>query len=195
MALLEFVPDRPEYLCRRHCLLCTQSPRWLVSQDRDEEALEALAVVNSQGNKNDSKALALLQQITHSIRRTTTLEGRLLGPLEAWTTCSNRKRLLLVTTFPIIIMLCGDNITTFYFGDMMTQAGIHDSITQLKVNIILSAWVLIIGCVAWWYVDYFSRKFLCAFSLGLFASFLFLLGGLTARFGESDNTSGIVKIA
>jgi hypothetical protein len=96
-----------------------------------------------------------------------------------------------ITMFPIIIMLCGDNMTTFRSGDMMRQAGIRDPITRLEVIIVLTATALVIGCVALWYMDYFPRKVLCSLSLGLFAIFLFLLGGLTSWLRKSDEISGV----
>ncbi|KAL3475098.1 hypothetical protein BJX99DRAFT_259713 [Aspergillus californicus] len=172
-----------------------ESPRWLVSQDRDEEALEVLAIVNSQGNKNDPAVLSQFQEISLSIRHSAGTEGahqgRQLGLLEAWTSKTHRKRLAIVTTFSVIVMLSGDSIITFYFGSMLSQAGITDPTTQLEVNIVLTSWNLAVAVLASWYVDCLPRKVLAALSLGLLAIFQFLLGGLTARYGGSSNTSGV----
>ncbi|KIW25182.1 uncharacterized protein PV07_10841 [Cladophialophora immunda] len=167
-----------------------ESPRWLIGQDRHGEALEVLAIVNSGGDKEDPKTLLQFREISDTIRWEKT-EGRQLTLVQAWTNKSNRKRLLLAATFSIVVMLCGNNTITFYFGDMMTKAGITDSTTQLEINIILTSWGLVISVVASWYTDRLPRKGLACTSLGLLSLFMFALAGMTAKFGNSTDKSGI----
>ncbi|KAL2850999.1 general substrate transporter [Aspergillus pseudoustus] len=168
-----------------------ESPRWLISQDRDDEALEVLAIINSQGDKCDPIVLRKFREISSSIRYGRE-EGRQLTLFQAWTSKANRKRLTIVGTFSIIVMLSGQSIIDFYFGSMLSQAGITSSKVQLEVNIILNSWNLVLGCAAAWFVDVLPRKLLCSLSLGFFAIFMYLLGGLTARYGDdSGNRAGI----
>jgi hypothetical protein len=44
-----------------------ESPRWLVQQDRHEEALQVLATVHARGDIDDPYVLAELQEITTKI--------------------------------------------------------------------------------------------------------------------------------
>ena len=88
-------------------------------------------------------------------------------------------------------MLSGTNIITYYFGTMLGQAGITNPTTQLEINIILTAWSLVIAVGASFFADRVGRKMLCCLSLiGQIISF-YLVGGLTAAYGSSTNTSGI----
>lgn len=72
-----------------------------------------------------------------------------------------------------------------------TQAGIDDPTTQLQINIILTSWTLVVSLLAAWFADSIGRKMLCSISLiGQIITF-YILAGLTALYGESDNKSGI----
>lgn len=114
-----------------------------------------------------------------------------LSMVQALSKKSNRKRLLLTTTFSAIVMLPGTNIITFYFGDMLQGAGIRDPTTQLQINVILASWSLVIAVVSSWYADWLGRRWLCSASLALQIAFIFIFGGLTKVYGNSTDTSGI----
>jgi hypothetical protein len=43
----------PSFICAAILLFVPESPRWLISRDRHEEALEVLAIVNARGDKED----------------------------------------------------------------------------------------------------------------------------------------------
>ncbi|KXS97854.1 hypothetical protein AC578_7652 [Pseudocercospora eumusae] len=162
-----------------------ESPRWLISRDRHEEAMEVLRIVNNFDQaQTDVHFREILDTITFEKQQN-------LSHLETLITKHNRRRLLIVTTFSIIVMLPGTNIVTFYFGDMMSNAGIESADTQLQINIALTAWTLIIAVAASFYADKIGRKWLCSLSLAGQIVTLFLLGGLTKLYGTSSNNSGI----
>jgi hypothetical protein len=173
-------------------LFVPESPRWLVGNDRHEEALEVLAVVNAGGDTTDPLVLLQFREISDTIAWEKT-EGRQLTFKEAYSNPVNRKRLIIAISFSAMVMLPGTNIVTYYFGTMLEQAGITDPTTQLEINIILTAWSLVLAIAASAFADKVSRKWLCSLSLtgGIIA--FYLVGGLTAAYGGSgsSNKSGI----
>lgn len=74
---------------------------------------------------------------------------------------------------------------------MFNKAGIHDHRTQLEINVCLTSWQLVIAFAGSMCAEKLGRKTLGLISLGLATTFLFLVGGLTARFGNGTNKSGI----
>jgi len=73
---------------------------------------------------------------------------------------------------------------------MLSGAGITNAHTQLEINIILSAWQLIYDTAGSLSAEKIGRKWLAFLSIGSGAVFLFMFGGLTGKYGTSDNPSG-----
>ena len=154
----------PSLTCLFVLIFIPESPRWLIGKDRHEEALEVLAVVNSGGDKTDPVVLLQYREIADTIAWEKT-EGNQLSFKEAYTNPANRKRLIIAISFSAMVMLPGTNIITYYFGTMLEQAGITSPATQLEINIILTAWSLVIGVMASFFADQVGRKLLCSLSL------------------------------
>ncbi|KIX07598.1 uncharacterized protein Z518_02251 [Rhinocladiella mackenziei CBS 650.93] len=178
----------PSILCVFVLIFLPESPRWLINHDRHDEALEILAAANAHGDKDAPIVLLQYREISDTIAWE---KSQHLSFRQSFTTKGNRKRLLITATFSVIVMLPGTNIITFYFGDMLTQAGIDDPTTQLEINIILTSWTLVVSLLGAWFADSLGRKTLCAISLvGQIVTF-YILAGLTALYGESTYKSGI----
>ncbi|KAF2705057.1 general substrate transporter [Pleomassaria siparia CBS 279.74] len=178
----------PGILCMIVLLFVPESPRWLISKGRNEEALEILAIANAEGRTDDPVVLVQYKEITDTLRWE---KERQLSLVQAITLKANRKRLIIAATFAMIVMLPGTNIVTFYFGDMLSSAGISSPKTQLEINIILTSWSLVIAVVGSIYADKVGRKTLCVAALVGGIISLYALAGLTATYGTSGNKSGV----
>ncbi|KAJ9156225.1 Hexose transporter [Pleurostoma richardsiae] len=184
-SLIQIVPS---ILAAMVVMILPESPRWLINQDRHDEALEVLAAVNAGGDKDAPSVILQYREITDTIAWE---KAQHLSFFKSFSGKANRKRLVLVATFSIISMLPGTNIITFYFGDMLTQAGINNSTTQLQINIILTAWTMVFSIVGSWFADAVGRRTLCALSLAGQIVTFYALAGLTAVYGGSTDKSGI----
>ncbi|KAF2795974.1 hexose transporter [Melanomma pulvis-pyrius CBS 109.77] len=166
-----------------------ESPRWLAYNDRHEEAVTVLAQLHGK-TEDDPIVQVQLREIMDTLQYEKD-EGKSVNYFELFKTPGNRKRVFLALSVAPLAMLTGSNIITFYFGTMLSQAGIKNPKTQLKINVILSAWQLIVALSGSLSAEKIGRKVLCLTSLGLAAITLFMVGGLTATYGESTEKSGI----
>jgi sugar porter (SP) family MFS transporter len=179
----------PSIWCFVILLFIPESPRWLIAKGRKEEALQVLAIANGNGDDVQDPIVQLWYKAIKD-----TIEFERNRESSAWKAVlhpSNRKRMTIVVFFPLFVMLPGTNIVTFYFGDMLSSAGIADPTTQLQINVILTSFTLAVALAGSWFADKVGRKKLCAWSLTGGIISLYLLAGLTAKYGESGNKSGV----
>ncbi|CAK7237506.1 hypothetical protein SCUCBS95973_009978 [Sporothrix curviconia] len=181
----------PAILVSMIVFFAPESPRWLVCQDRREEALLVLAQVNGAGDDVDDADVQMqFREIVDTLDYEKTAEGRSMNIVDMLKTPANRKRLFLALSIAPLSMLTGSSIITYYFGSMLDQAGVTDATTQLQINVILSAWQLVTSVAGALLADRLGRRLLCLLSLGLCSFFFYLFGGLTAKYGSSNYDPG-----
>jgi hypothetical protein len=113
-------------------MVVPESPRWLAMQDRNEEALQVVALLHSNGDTSHPDTLAAYQEILDGIEFERT-GGRQVSLKHIVKTPDLRMRLILVISASVCAMLSGNNIVSFYLGDLLDNAGITDSNTQLQI--------------------------------------------------------------
>ncbi|KAL0263029.1 hypothetical protein SLS55_002004 [Diplodia seriata] len=179
----------PSILAILVLLALPESPRWLAYQGRCDEALKVLCAINGR-EESEPEVQIQYQEIMENIAFEKS-DGQKLGFSEVIKNKSNARRLMLAVSVPPLAMLTGSNIITFYFSTMLEQAGITDASTQLQINVILSAWQLVVALSGSLLAERIGRRMSALSSLGSCTLFFYMLGGLTAKYGNSTNASGI----
>jgi MFS family permease len=114
-------------------LVVPESPRWLAMNGREDEALAVVALMHADGDEDHPETLSAWQEIRKGIALEK-LEGAKQATIgQIFSDKDLRMRLLLVVSASVCAMLSGNNIVSFYLGDMLDKAGITDSNTQLEI--------------------------------------------------------------
>ncbi|KAF5700530.1 hexose transporter [Fusarium mundagurra] len=173
------------------CLFLTpESPRWLSHQDMMEEALQVIASIAANGDQSDEEVRQQYQSVVDS-RERERIAGKTASYTELFATRSARRRLMLAVSVAVIVMASGNNIASFFLGDMLTNAGITNRTTQLQINIVLQSWCLVCAMIGTFLMDRAGRKTLCLSACVGMTILMFVIGALTKTFSTSQDLAGI----
>lgn len=120
-----------------------ESPRWLVSRDRHEEALEILIKYHAEGDRSSAFVAAEFQQIRETIRME--IESTKTPWKELITTSVNRRRVFIAACVGLFSQWSGNGLVSYYLSKVLATVGITDKRTQNEINLGLSCWNLITG--------------------------------------------------
>ncbi|EWG55884.1 hypothetical protein FVEG_13822 [Fusarium verticillioides 7600] len=173
------------------CLFLTpESPRWLSHQDMMDEALQVIASIAANGDQSDEEVRQQYQSVVESREKERT-EGKTASYTQLFRTRSARRRLMLAVSVAVIVMASGNNIASFFLGDMLTNAGITNKTTQLQINIVLQSWCLVCAMIGTFLMDRAGRKTLCLSACVGMTILMFVIGALTKTFSTSQDLAGI----
>ncbi|CAH0046922.1 unnamed protein product [Clonostachys solani] len=166
-----------------------ESPRWLIHKDRLDEAIKVLARING-STPSDPVVQVQYTEIVDTLNYEKT-EGKSIGFVGVVRSAPNRRRLILALSVSPVTMLSGSNVITYYYGDMLSQAGITSSTTQMEINLILSVWQLVVALAGCLLAERLGRRILCLSSLLGCTVMFYIVGALTAVYGTSSYAPGI----
>ncbi|KAH8811349.1 MFS transporter [Xylogone sp. PMI_703] len=162
-----------------------ESPRWLISKDRSEEAFEILVKYHAEGDRNDPFVLAEFQQIRETIRMET--EALNSSWVELLKTRANLHRVFIAACVGLFSQWSGNGLVSYYLSKVLKSIGIQSSRTQNQINVALQCWNLITGISGSFATKYFRRRtqYLIAFS-GMTVVFACWTAA-SARYTETGN--------
>ena len=119
-----------------------ESPRWLISKDRNEEALHTLAKYHANGDEQNATVQFEYREITETLR----LEKEVAHStsyMDFFRTKGNRWRLAIIISIGIISQYSGNAVISNYSHLIYETAGITGQQQQLGVRKTLALHVLI----------------------------------------------------
>ncbi|PVI02915.1 general substrate transporter [Periconia macrospinosa] len=140
-----------------------ESPRWLVSKDRSEEALAILIKYHAEGDASLELPHVELAEITKALEIEN--DSRKRGWGELFQTPAMRRRSLVAAALGLFVQFSGNNLISQYLVPILKQIGIGDPHTQVRYNVGREAWGFVIGIVMAAITPRFPRRrmyLLCA---------------------------------
>jgi len=163
-----------------------ESPRWLVHEGFLEEARTVVAQTNTNGNTSDPIAIVVYKEIVDTLEWEKK-EGRTMSPMEMIKTPVARKRLLIGMSAGPFSCIAGNIIASYYLGSELDTAGITDTLSQLKANVVLNIWCLACCLGGTHLAAKWGRKTTAILSQCLLIACLFIIGGLSKKYADNPN--------
>ncbi|KAJ9138373.1 General substrate transporter [Pleurostoma richardsiae] len=164
-------------------LITPESPRWLVSKGRVDQALQTLAKYHANGDTSDELVQFELKEISLAIEKEREA-ARTTGFLSFFETKGNRHRLLICILVGFMIQWAGNGIVSYYLAPILESVGIKDSASQAAINLglqVSNALFAFAGAVA---AERYGRRPLWLTSVtGMLCSFI-VVTALSAVFAE-----------
>lgn len=134
-----------------------ESPRWLMSKDRHDEALHTLAKYHANGNLENPTVQFEYVEIKETIRLEFQAK-KTSSYLDFFKTKGNRYRLLLIASLGLFSQWSGNSLTSYYATDIYNSVGLTDEDAQLGINGGLTILSLIVSVTFAMLCDRFGRR-------------------------------------
>lgn len=134
-----------------------ESPRWLISKDRADEALSTLAKYHANGNLQDATVQFEYVEIKETLRLEF-LAKKSSSYLDFLKTKGMRYRLMLITSLGLFSQWSGNSLTSYYATEIYNSVGIRDEDTQLGINGGLTLLSLFVSITFAMLCDKFGRR-------------------------------------
>ncbi|OQD80265.1 hypothetical protein PENANT_c037G01201 [Penicillium antarcticum] len=147
------------------CLLIEESPRWLISKERDEEARKLICKYHANGD--DSDLLVTLEmeeirtalQLEHEARQNTSY-------LTFFQSKGNIRRFFIILSVGFFSQWSGNGLISYYLTLILDSIGYTAESTQTLINALLTLWSMIWSLVFAALMNKFGRRTLFLISTG-----------------------------
>ena len=168
-----------------------ESPRFLVSRGKSEQALRVLAKCHANGNDQDEVVQLEMQEIHDTLKME--MEFNKSGWLQLVQTKGNRHRMAICITAGFFSQWSGNGIVSYYLNIALNDIGYTDATTQDIINGVLTIFNAFTATGICFFVDRIGRRRLFLISTtGMMFSYMSwtIAAGLYAKSNNTDDNAG-----
>ncbi|KAM0277047.1 hypothetical protein ACHAQH_006117 [Verticillium albo-atrum] len=143
-----------------------ESPRWLIVNDRVDEARDILIKYHAEGDSDSEFVRAEMAQIQTTIR--IEMDAAKMSWMDILATAGNRRRALVTMFLGLFTQWSGNTLISYYLGTILEKIGWTDTQDMQRVNLGIAGWSLICGTTVALLVRRFRRRVMymtCVISL------------------------------
>ncbi|KAH8841771.1 hypothetical protein MCOR27_010563 [Pyricularia oryzae] len=163
-----------------------ESPRWLVSVGRADEARANLARTHVGGDIDHPLIAFEMSEIEETIRAEQSAKESTSWS-DLWATKGNRHRLWITITLGFYAQWVGNGVISYYLALVLQNVGITGVTEQTLISACLQIWNLIFATLAALSVDRLGRKFLFMLSGSIMLVSYVIITGLSGSFAETGH--------
>ncbi|KAJ5159069.1 uncharacterized protein N7500_008720 [Penicillium coprophilum] len=173
------------------CFLIEESPRWLISKERDEEARKLICKYHANGDDSDPlvtlemEEIRIALQLENEARRTTSY-------LTFFQTKGNIRRFFIILSVGFFSQWSGNGLISYYLTLILNSIGYTAESTQTLINALLTLWSMIWSLVFSSIMNRFGRRTLFLISTAGILAVYIVWTGLEATYEKqsADGTGG-----
>lgn len=156
-----------------------ETPRWLMANDRHEEALEVMAKYHGEGDRNSPIVQLEYKEMMEDIS-TTGSDKRWWDYRELFNSPEVRYRSMIVVAVAFISQWSGNGPVSYYYPQMLAAAGITDNHKRLLLNGFQSVVSFVGAVIGACYTDKWGRRPMMLTSVAIAVVIFILILSLNA---------------
>ncbi|KAL2063082.1 hypothetical protein VTL71DRAFT_6154 [Oculimacula yallundae] len=146
----------PSFLQIATVFLLPESPRWLISRDRYDEANEILIKYHAEGDRSSVLVKAEIAQIKETIQ--IEIGNSKQGWMDMVRTSGMRRRVFISAFLGLFTQMSGNSLLSYYQSLLFDMMGYKSKFAKTRINLANACWSLLVSVTAAVVVARFKRR-------------------------------------